>query len=60
MGCALRSHFYLGPDLVALGQAPDEIAQTCPAEFGRALLMHCYTEFTFLSRFLPSLFIAEN
>lgn len=25
-----------------------------------ALLAHCYNEFIFLSRFLPSLFVAEN
>jgi hypothetical protein len=29
-------------------------------DFARALLQHCYNEFTFLSRLLPSLVIAEN
>jgi len=59
-GCALRSHFYLGQDLVEQGMSPSEIEKLATDEFGRALLMHCYNEFTFLSRFLPSLFIAEN
>lgn len=59
-GCALRSHFYMGQDLPALGKRPEEIAAEIPDEFGRALLMHCYDEFTFLSRFLPSLYVAEN
>lgn len=59
-GCTLRSHFFLGHDLPALGRDPDEVEQLFPDAFGQALLMHCYNEFTFLSRFLPSLFIAEN
>lgn len=59
-GCALRSHFYLGQDLPALGQSPVQVEAIFPDEFGRALLQHCYNEFTFLSRFLPSLYIAEN
>jgi hypothetical protein len=59
-GCALRSHFYLGQDLPSLGVSPAEIEHIFSDEFGRALLQHCYNEFTYLSRFLPSLFIAEN
>lgn len=59
-GCALRSHFYLGQDLPALGKTPAEIAELFSEEFGRALLQHCYDEFTFLSKFLPSLYLAEN
>jgi len=59
-GCALRSHFYIGQDLPALGKSPEEIAEIVPDKFGEALLKHCYDEFTFLSRFLPSLYIAEN
>lgn len=59
-GLALRSHFYLGQDLPALGKSPQEIAAIFPDEFGRALLQHCYNEFVYLSRFLPSLYIAEN
>jgi hypothetical protein len=59
-GCCLRSHFYLGQDLPALGQSPREVERACPDELGRALLQHAYNEFTFLSRFLPSLYVAEN
>lgn len=59
-GCALRSHFFLGWDLPALGKQPEELAALIPDVAGPALLAHCYNEFTFLSRFLPSLFIAEN
>ena len=59
-GCALRSHFYVGQDLPALGRSPLEIAEIFPDAFGQALLMHCYNEFTFLSRFLPSLHLAEH
>ncbi len=59
-GCALRSHFYIGQDLPAQGMSPQEVEQICPDEFGVGLLAHCYNEFIFLSRFLPSLFSAEN
>jgi len=59
-GCVLRSHFFLGQDLPSLGHQPDEVAELYTDEFGRALLQHCYNEFTFLSRFLPSIFIGEN
>jgi hypothetical protein len=59
-GCALRSHFYMGQDLPAAGHSPAQIEQMLPDAFGQALLQHCYNEFTFLSRFLPSLFMAEN
>jgi hypothetical protein len=59
-GCALRSHFYMGQDLPALGKSAQEVQEMVPDKFAIALLQHCYNEFTFLSRFLPSLFIAEN
>lgn len=59
-GCALRSHFYMGQDLPIAGKSPAEIAEMIPDAFAIGLLQHCYNEFTFLSRFLPSLFIAEN
>lgn len=29
-------------------------------DVGLALMRHCYTEFTFLSRFLPSLYYGEK
>lgn len=59
-GCALRSHFFLGEDLPMIGKSASEIASMIGDEVGPALLQHCYDEFTFLSRFLPSLYIAEN
>ncbi len=59
-GCALRSHFFIGQDLPMAGKTPAEIESMVTDTFGAALLQHCYDEFTFLSRFLPSLFIAEN
>ena len=59
-GFALRSHFFLGQDLPALGVSKQEIEHVFSDAFARGLLQHCYNEFTYLSRFLPSLFIAEN
>ena len=59
-GCALRSHFYLGWDLPAAGRSAAEVAALLPDPVGPALLTHCYSEFSYLARFLPSLFIAEN
>ncbi|WP_322046485.1 DAPG hydrolase family protein [Paraburkholderia sp. J67] len=59
-GLVLRSHFYMGQDLPAQGRSPQEIEQLIPDEFAQALLMHCYNEFVFLSRFLPSLYIAAH
>jgi hypothetical protein len=59
-GLALRSHFFLGYDAPAAGVTPEQMAEMFPVAFGQALLQHAYNEFTFLSRFLPSLFIAEN
>lgn len=59
-GTVLRSHFFLGWDLPMAGATAARITQMIPDAAGPALLQHCYSEFTFLSRFLPSLFIAEN
>jgi DAPG hydrolase PhiG domain len=59
-GMALRSHFYIGTDLPATGATPDDVAAQIPIERGVALLQHAYNEFTFLSRFLPSLYLGEN
>ena len=50
----------MGEDLPAGGQTLGQVEHLFPDSFGQALLMHCYNEFTFLSRFLPSLFIGEN
>ena len=59
-GCALRSHFFLSQDLALAGSTPSDVEATCPDLLGPALLQHCYNEFSFLSRFLPSLYVAEN
>jgi hypothetical protein len=59
-GLVLRSHFYLGQDLALSGATPTEVEEHAPTEFGIALLQHAYNEFTFLSRFLPSLYIGEH
>lgn len=58
-GMALRTHFYLGHDLPGVGIPRDAIEQLFPDRLGPALLQHCYDEFTFLARFLPSLYTAE-
>jgi DAPG hydrolase PhiG domain len=46
----LRSRFWLGAD------APEPV----PEPVGLGLMQHAYTEFHYLSKFLPSLYIAEN
>lgn len=40
--------------------APRVLEQVLPDEIGLGLMKHALTEFTYLSRFLPSLYIAEN
>lgn len=52
-GCVLRSRFVLGLDDNHSDDAPS-------VAMGLALMRHCYTEFTFLSRFLPSLYYGEH
>jgi len=59
-GMPLRSHFFLGQDLPEQGMSPEQVAEVVPDAFGAALLQHCYDEFTFLSRFLPSLYLGDN
>ena len=59
-GLALRSHFYLGQDLPASGASPLDLEREVTTELGTGLLQHAYNEFTFLSRFLPSLHVAEH
>jgi hypothetical protein len=58
-GCTLRSHFWLGHDLAGRAE-PAQIAALAPDELGFGLLRHAYNEFTFLSRILPALYVAEN
>lgn len=59
-GLVLRSHFFLGCDLPGSGLSPDAIQALIPDGAASGLLSHCYSEFTYLSRFLPSLYQAEN
>lgn len=59
-GCVLRSHFWLGEGLDELGFDAAALEALVPVAIGRGLMKHAYTEFTFLSRFLPSLFVAEH
>src|SRR4051794_14152957 len=49
-GMVLRSRFWLGVG------APEPV----PDVVGLGLMQHAYTEFHYLSKFLPSLYIAEN
>jgi hypothetical protein len=59
-GMALRSHFLMGFDLPGAGLSPELVCGIVPDALGPAILQHCYDEFTFLSRFLPSLHLAEG
>ncbi|NMO02609.1 hypothetical protein HH308_15455 [Gordonia sp. TBRC 11910] len=59
-GLALRSHFFVGTDLPAAGLTPAEVEQQVPTALAVGLLQHAYNEFTFLSRILPGLYVAEN
>lgn len=59
-GLALRTHFFLGHDLPGVGMPPAEVERLFPDPMAPALLQHCYDEFTFLARFLPSLHAAES
>lgn len=52
-GCVLRSRFYLG-------KASAHPEHEVPDTLGLNLLRHCYTEFTYLSRFLPSIYYGEH
>ena len=59
-GAVLRTHFFLGADLPALGVSRERMIEIFPDEQAPNLLQHCFDEFTFLSRFLPSLWAGEN
>jgi len=58
-GCVLRSHFWLGHDLAGRAE-PAQIEALAPDALGFGLLRHAYNEMTFLSRLLPSLYVAES
>ncbi len=53
-GMVLRSRFWIGEG------TPAEVAAAIPQELGINLMQHAHTEFKYLARFLPSLYIAEN
>lgn len=59
-GLVMRSHFYLGQDLPARGLSAAEVEAQVPTSLGFSLLQHAYNEFTYLSRFLPSLWLGDN
>lgn len=52
-GCVLRSRFVLGLDSTDPHRDAGDAV-------GLGLLKHCYTEFSFLSRLLPSLYYGER
>jgi hypothetical protein len=56
-GCVLRSRFWLGE---GLGASPEELQGMIPDEVGLGLMKHAYSEFFYLSHFMPSLYIAEQ
>jgi hypothetical protein len=56
----MRSHFLLGYDLPEAGLSPDQVTAEVDEALGPNLLQHAYDEFTFLSRILPALYVAEN
>jgi len=53
----LRSRFWFG---ARTGLPAGELRATIPEEIGLGLMRHATTEFKYLSRFLPSLYIAEQ
>lgn len=59
-GLVMRSHFLLGYDLPEAGLSPDQVTAEVDEALGPNLLQHAYDEFTFLSRILPALYVAEN
>ena len=59
-GTVLRTHFFLGHDLPSAGVPAAKMAQIFPDFHAPGLLQHCYDEFTFLSRLLPSIHAAES
>jgi hypothetical protein len=56
-GMVLRSRFWLGG---GSGLPPDALRAAIPDEVGLGLMRHAHTEFKYLSRFLPSLYIADQ
>lgn len=59
-GMVLRTHFFMGADLPAVGMPAAAIRELFPDDLAPRLLQHCYDEFTTLSRFLPSIYAGER
>ena len=59
-GMVLRSHFFLGQDLPDAGMSADQVSAIFPDNQAAPLLQHGYDEFTYLSRVLPSIWMAEG
>jgi len=56
-GMVLRSRFWLG---AGSGVPAEELRAAIPEQLGVDLMRHANTEFKYLSRFLPSLYVAER
>ena len=52
--------FGCGAQPLYLGKSSAQPERDAADELGLALLRHCYTEFTYLSRFLPSIYYGEH
>jgi hypothetical protein len=59
-GMALRSHFFLGEDLAAIGMPATELEKIFPDIHAPKLLQHCYDEFSFLAGVLRGVWLAEG
>ena len=58
-GLVLRSHYFMGQDLA--GKMPlAELSAIFPDALGPNMLQHCYDEFSFLSKLLPGIWLAEG
>ena len=57
LGLLLRSNFWLG---WGLDLPPEQLAEQIPDGLGLDLMKHSSSEWIYLSRFLPSLYVAEN
>jgi len=56
-GMVLRSRFWLGG---GSGLPAEQLRAAIPDEVGLGLMRHAHTEFKYLSRFLPSLYVADR
>ena len=56
-GMVLRSRFWLGG---GSGLPPEALREAISEDVGLGLMRHAHTEFKYLARFLPSLYIADR